>query len=485
MNSRPSLAGRAALSLALMIGFYALAVGIAAGLLYLPYAEMTYAHRVHLKLLLFSLVGAGVILWSIFPRPDRFAAPGPALARERQPRLFDVLEGVAGATEQAMPVEVYLVPAMNAWVAQRGGVMGFGSHRVMGLGLPLLQALSVSELRAVLAHEFGHYHGGDTKLGPWIYKTRAAIGRTLDNLSQHSAVLLKPFEWYGNLFLRLTHAVSRRQELTADELASRAVGARPLVSGLRKVHGAAMAFDPYWSGEVVPVVEAGFLPPLAEGFRRFVAVERIAGAIEKGIAQEIEEGRASPYDTHPPLRERIEAVRELPPGDVPVDDPPALTLLDGVDALERDLLSAMAGEERARALRPLAWEEAGNSVYAPLWEKSVRDFAAAFAGATLDSLPEKAASILAELDRTLPGDQEERRRRAVWLLGTAIAGALARAGCEIRALPGEPVFLVAAGGEAIDPFAAASALSKGETSPNDWHERCARLGHPAAALDAV
>jgi Zn-dependent protease with chaperone function len=34
--------------------------------------------------------------------------------------------------------------------------MGFGSRRVMGLGLPLLQALNVSQLEAVLAHEFGH-----------------------------------------------------------------------------------------------------------------------------------------------------------------------------------------------------------------------------------------------------------------------------------------------------------------------------------------
>jgi Zn-dependent protease with chaperone function len=57
---------------------------------------------------------------------------------------------------------------------------------VMGLGLPLLQTLTVSQFRAVMAHEFGHYYGGDTKLGPWVYKTRAAIVRTLLGISQHS-----------------------------------------------------------------------------------------------------------------------------------------------------------------------------------------------------------------------------------------------------------------------------------------------------------
>jgi heat shock protein HtpX len=56
----------------------------------------------------------------------------------------------------------------------------------MGLGLSLLQTLSVSQFRAVLAHEFGHFHAGDTKLGPWIYRTRAAIGRTLDGLARYN-----------------------------------------------------------------------------------------------------------------------------------------------------------------------------------------------------------------------------------------------------------------------------------------------------------
>ena len=49
----------------------------------------------------------------------------------------------------------------------------------MIVGLPLLHLVSERGLRAVIAHEFGHYAGGDTKLGPWIHRTRAAIGRTI------------------------------------------------------------------------------------------------------------------------------------------------------------------------------------------------------------------------------------------------------------------------------------------------------------------
>lgn len=182
----PSLAGRALLAVLLFVGFYLLALGIAAGLLYIPYAEVRYTDHVTARLDLFCIVAAGTILWSILPRLDRFGAPGPPLTPGEHPRLFRAIEEVAQATGQAMPAEVYAIPDLNAWVSQRGGFMGLGSRRVMGLGLPLMQVLSVDEFRGVLAHEFGHYHGGDTALGPWIYRTRAAIERTLIGMSRHS-----------------------------------------------------------------------------------------------------------------------------------------------------------------------------------------------------------------------------------------------------------------------------------------------------------
>src|SRR5260370_42627074 len=95
----------------------------------------------------------------------------------------------------------------------------------MGLGLPLMQILSVTQLRAVLAHEFGHYYGGDTRLGPLVYNMRGSIGRTIYNLARQNSFLYKPFAWYGSGALRLTQGGSRQQEHAADELAARTVGA--------------------------------------------------------------------------------------------------------------------------------------------------------------------------------------------------------------------------------------------------------------------
>lgn len=110
MTSSPSLAGRALLAIVLMIGFYILAVAMAAGLIYIPYAEMTYAHRIHPKIAIVCVLGALVILWSVLPRFDKFELPGPPLTRDQHPRLFEELEGVARSVGQAMPAEVYTRP---------------------------------------------------------------------------------------------------------------------------------------------------------------------------------------------------------------------------------------------------------------------------------------------------------------------------------------------------------------------------------------
>jgi Zn-dependent protease with chaperone function len=479
MTPRSSSLGlRALLALGLMIGFYGLAIAVAIVLVWLPYAEITYVHRVHPKLALGCLAGAAIILWSIMPRRDRFQVPGPRLLPANHPKLFAMIRGVASATKQAPPDEVYLVSDVNAWVGQRGGIAGAGGHRVMGLGLPLLQTLTVSELRAVLAHEFGHYHGGDTRLGRFVYQTRAAIGRTLGNLGAHGSILQLPFLWYGRLFLRVSHAVSRRQELAADRLAAEVAGAHPLASGLKKIHAVAPAFGYYWSNEVVPVLRAGFVPPLGAGFERFASGEIGRKALTAAREEStVEAGDA--FDTHPPLRERLRALDGLTPGAVPPDDPLAVMLLTDPQALEPALIAALTPPD-AKRMAPIAWSEVGERVYQPRWQAEVAACSAHVGALTVGSLAGRAGALSETLGSGLLPDgaaapSELRGLRGNFALGAALAVALSRAGWATEAPPGEPVRLVGATGS-LDPFATVQALVKGEVAPEAWAERCGRLG---------
>ena len=477
MNESPSLAGRAAVAIVLMIGFYVLAVGLAILLLWIPYAELVYAKRVHPKLLIFCIIGAGMILWSILPRWDKFAAPGPELKPHEHPKLFQELRGIAQATKQAMPSEVFLVTDMNAWVAQRGGVMGFGSRRVMGLGLPLLQALNISEFRAVLAHEFGHFYGGDTMLGPWIYKTRNAIRRTVWNLAQSRSILTYPFFWYGNMFLRITQAVSRQQELAADQLAASTVGARHLADGLVAVHGGAMAVEAYWNQEVNPALGAGYRPPLAEGFAYFLGSSRVKQAVEEGTEQELKHGQGDRYDSHPPLRERVAVLKQSGANSEPTRSEPAISSLADTARAEQSLLQFVLDPKVFQGLKSARWEQMGADLYIPSWKTLVAENTGAVRGIRPSELPERASRYAPLFQEGLGGldeSQAKQRYLEMQVMGAALALAASLAGAELRCMPGELYF--ERNGTKMEPFSILPQMAKGEMPAQEWGRICGALG---------
>ena len=493
MAASTSLARRASLAVVLMIGFYLLGLIIASGLLLIPYGIYSAFGRYNVQLTFFCVASAGAILWSLIPRPDYFEAPGPALTPDQQPQLFEEISHIAHSVGQEMPAEVYLVPEVNAWVMQRGGVMGFGSRRVMGLGLPLLQLLSRSELRAVLAHEFGHYHGGDTKLGPWIYKTRSAIVRTIHGIAERSTMLQKPFIWYGNMFMRITHAISRQQEFTADSLAAKAVGSKPLGDGLKLVHGGSDAFNYYWHGEVAPVLDAGYRPPFVNGFARLLKTPEMTEVLNKSLEHELKEGQTDAYDTHPPLRERLSAISTLPDyatAQTTADEVPAVILFNDLPALENELFKFMFDSSTNVAdFKPLAWEETGVHVFIPIWEKICQERREELSGLTPHEFPDWAGNLvglgkrLTKKGQLLPEDDEV-AERGVGLSGAALAVLLYREGATVKALPGEPVRMEK-DGIVIEPFGLFRQFEEGKLTAEQWRQQCEMLGISSVDLGAT
>jgi Zn-dependent protease with chaperone function len=473
--SQQSLASRAVAAVALMIGFYLLAFTIIAGLLFIPYAEWRWADRIHIKIALGCVISAGVILWSILPRFDRFEAPGPRLEPDEHPDLFKVLRGVARDTGQDMPAEVYLINEVNAWVSERGGVMGIGGRRVMGLGLPLLQTTTVSQFRAILAHEFGHYHGGDTKLGPWIYKTRVAIMRTLQGLDE-GGIIHKPFEWYGNFFMRVTQAISRAQELAADRLAAQVAGAQAMIDALVAVERSGMAYDAFFRDELVPVVSNGFKPPIAAGFSRFLEAEPVAASLASAVDESLREGKGDTYDSHPPLRERVAALQALVTEAPRTREPFASSLLHQLPRLEEALLRSML-TDASMELREVQWEETGTSVFLPSWRNTAAEHNDALREVTAADLPTLVAADASFWQRLKLGDvpADERAYALTSILGSALSARLHDAGWMCDAAPGKPVAF-SRDGRTIEPFSTISRLNRSEMTAEAWGETCRAAG---------
>jgi heat shock protein HtpX len=477
MRQSRSLAARAVMALGLMLGFYGLAIGISAALLWIPYAEYEYLGRVHFKLLFLCWAAAAVVLWAIAPRFDRFQPPGPALTRDNAPGLFHLIDDVARSTSQPSPSEVYLLNDVNAWVTQRGGIMGVGSRRVMGVGLPLLAHLSSAELKAVIAHEFGHYVSGDVGLGPWIHKTRTAIGRAVD--ATRNTVLETPFRLYAGLFLRTTLAVSREQEFVADRTAARVAGAGPVMSALRRVGTLAPAYAAYLKSEVMPVLRSGFLPPIAAGFDSYIGHPPTAAFFDKLMAEQPAMPDNGQFETHPPLADRIKALGELRPHVAAPDRHSASPVLSDVDAHAQSLLGHALGDDVLAGLRRIQWEDVGRVVYEQRWHELARTWAWWFDALTLDQLPAGEAWFSA-MGAQLVGNDEagvddpERIARAAQLLEAGVGSTLARLGWTVETRPGLPIELVK-GHERLEPRAVIAGRLTNQLTWERWAATCERL----------
>jgi Zn-dependent protease with chaperone function len=473
MSRNAWLAGRALLAIALMVSFYLLALGVASGLLWVAYLDAVGTRR-HpaARLIAFCIAGAVSVLWAIVPRRDRFEAPGPRVTAQDQPELFRLIADVAQATSQAMPDDVYLLNDVNAFVAERGGIMGIGARRIMGLGLPLMQALTVDELKGVVAHEFGHYHAGDVALGPWIHRTRLAIGRTIAQLSR--SVLRFIFIGFATLFLRVTHAVSRRQEFIADEVAASVVGSQAMASGLRKVNGAAFAYHTYWYSELVPVMQAGFRPPVFTGFGRYTSRPEMSRLMDTLVQYQEKEGSADPYDTHPSLRDRVAAL-ERQASRPRFDSQPAASLLRNVDEWER-LLFATLGTDLSN-LKPLDWPDVTGAVYVPMWQARVKKYGSLLSNYTCAAPPATEKELRQIGSGIVAADaSDEARVGAAWrLIVAAYAMVLLPLGWTAETLPGEEA-VMRCGGEEFRPFSELAGVVHGRTTIAAWRQRCVALG---------
>jgi Zn-dependent protease with chaperone function len=349
-----SFAGRAALAVALLLGFYVLALGVA-GVLIAAVIVTAANGRVAYWFLPAALTAYAVLRGVFFIERGERSPTGIRVDARSQPRLLALVTEVAEAMRTKAPDEVFLIPDVNAFVYEQGRLLGLvRTKRIMGIGLALANVMKVDELRSVLAHEYGHYVGGDTRLGGMIYRARASITRTLSHLN--AGFLRRIFLVYGEFFMRLTQQISREQELAADVSAARIGGREAHTSALRQVVGAGAAFDAFMEEFVVPLWQEKRYPDnLYAGFSSFLddseRRDQIAGYVERV------RDREDRYDSHPSLGRRLAQIAEGKEGAVP-DRRAARELLVDPDSAERQMSRIVSGiavpETRLSAI---SWEE--------------------------------------------------------------------------------------------------------------------------------
>src|SRR5688572_3102674 len=109
---------RALVALALWLGFYAVGLGVALALFWLPRAQVVYEGYLGLSGILCALGGLSV-LWALFPRFEPFEPPSEALDRAALPRFGGLVGDVAARVGHPEPKDLFLTHDANAFAGQR------------------------------------------------------------------------------------------------------------------------------------------------------------------------------------------------------------------------------------------------------------------------------------------------------------------------------------------------------------------------------
>jgi Zn-dependent protease with chaperone function len=196
----------------------------------------------------------------------RSAMP-PGLAEvtaQEQPRLFAFLYDLADAAGAPRPHRVFLSARVNAAVFYDLSLLNliFPSRKNLEIGLPLVNAMPLGELRAVLAHEFGHFAQQSMAVGRWVYVARQVASHLVGRRDRFDDFLsglaridirLRIFVWLPQLVVwsirslvdsafRLVvmaeSALSREMEMQADLVAVSLTGSDALVHALHRLRAA-------------------------------------------------------------------------------------------------------------------------------------------------------------------------------------------------------------------------------------------------------
>jgi len=199
------------------------------------------------------------------------------ITREEQPRLFEFLDRLAEETKAPRPHKVFLSGGVNACVFYNLSIWNFffSGKKNLEIGLGLVNSLTLSEFKAVLAHEFGHFAQSTMTVGRWVYIAQQVATQLIYHrdwfdsfLSGISRIDLR-IAWIGwvlriivwairsvldtllSIVMLAHRALSREMEFQADLVAVKNTGSDPLVHALHRLSSA----DSAWS-EIGDFVES-------------------------------------------------------------------------------------------------------------------------------------------------------------------------------------------------------------------------------------
>jgi Zn-dependent protease with chaperone function len=185
------------------------------------------------------------------------------------PQLFAFIRKLAAETGTPFPKKIFISPEVNACVFYNSSFLSLfvPVPKNLEIGLGLVNSINMSEFKAVIAHEFGHFSQKSMKLGSYIYTVNHMLynlvceydswDHTLEKWANIGgifgffAIVTFKMIWVVRYILGKAYnlinlfymSLSRAMEYHADLVAVSVAGSIPMKHALRRIELSAVAYD--------------------------------------------------------------------------------------------------------------------------------------------------------------------------------------------------------------------------------------------------
>jgi len=191
------------------------------------------------------------------------------ITEEQHPRLYAFIRRLTTETQTPFPKKIFISPDVNACVFYNSSFwsMFFPVRKNLEIGLGLVNSINISEFKAVVAHEFGHFSQKSMKLGSFTYNVNKVIHNMLFENNSYTSFLRAWGNLHGYLriFVSITvriaggiqwilrgmyklinknyRSLSREMEFHADTVAASVSGGNNVISALSRIEVAANCYN--------------------------------------------------------------------------------------------------------------------------------------------------------------------------------------------------------------------------------------------------
>jgi len=183
------------------------------------------------------------------------------LTKKDYPQLWNFILKICDETGAPKPKAIYADPDVNAYVSYTNMWLSLflPVRKELTIGLGLVSCINLTEFKAVMSHEFGHFSQRSMKIGSYIISANTIIHdmifardkwddlldqwRASDLRLSFAAWIITPVIWLIrqvlNLFYQFLNimysSLSREMEFNADKVAISTSGSDAIISGLWKL----------------------------------------------------------------------------------------------------------------------------------------------------------------------------------------------------------------------------------------------------------